>query len=479
MQIFDDFFVKHITVTNKQINRTYVYCLLFFQKNMLSIKKIFLFLVVCLIVWSFAQKNIEASRLPNNWQKTVEIAYKERKERISPDMLLSRLENIHTTIIERQQRSNETEMLIFLQFLEQLIKADILPDQELIETEIADQTDTKKDTEHEKNTTDRTKTGTIPWFTRWFKQANNVFLAWTKHQTIWVFDINASREPIHLTELSMITQKDIGSHIDTLYLVTSNWTIIGQQDTVHWSTVRISWIDTTIHPADPQTIYLVADLSPVWFSFLADEWISFTYTLRTTEAKGVFSQAQITHTTAQTDPLHITPVRIESIEINTDIFGQRVSDRLFSGQQPVMIFTITAAETTNQQRTTPRTAHLDLEQILVTVQDATHAWWVIDTLTIQRLDRQSQPIPVTTVKWTTAIFSWSSNDFLIPSWWSATYMIAATIPEPVHTSWESLTITLPTLQQTAFTRKEQTWTQSYSLIWNHLPQTFISSRLVR
>jgi hypothetical protein len=103
-----------------------------------------------------------ASRLPSNRQYSIETAYNQRKERIDPEILTPRLESIATTIQERKQTTSDIHMLIFLQFLEQLIVADRLPDQERVARETSSQPDPNNDIEREDPTPERIEPATIP-----------------------------------------------------------------------------------------------------------------------------------------------------------------------------------------------------------------------------------------------------------------------------------------------------------------------------
>lgn len=437
---------------------------------------------------AFAQRLV----LPANRQEITSNAYQNWYERIDESEKEAKLTQLQEKIVTTVRRFSDTNVISLLTFIDDLAEDDLKKalDQTWEDSgsdsggdsgnnsgsdsgnndDSDDETDNDSDapSEPDNNTDDDSENQqgeqtTQLWFTPSYQEWPQVLLAWSDKQILWGFEVTARLEPILIETVQIQANKDIWQLVDTRYIATKDGIILWQRSSQRWgSSITIENIDYQI-PQNGESLYLLADLLPIWYNNPVNEWEIFTFDFTVTQATGVFSNESVWQAGFSSDQITITPLAVD-FNKRDSAFWYNTDTRLTQWENTLLIFEVSAEWWENTQIPYPTPPTLILEEINVTINNYTATSNLESAIFLERIDKPSQAIQATTIQGNILQFSAMPESIsAIDAGQTHAYRLYGDITLSSSQQWENIQATLDNLMNWWILRKEETAQTVYNL----------------
>jgi len=384
-------------------------------------------------VWS---ATAQSSPLPDNWETSVERAYRTWLGRIEPVQQLPRITTLKQRLVAANNKTDKQRIKELLRHIELLANESIVD----LSRSTTRTTTTKVSNQPKTTAQQIVNRSPKPYFPNYqniirnYDEGTRVYQGWDKGALVSRYEFIAQREPFWIDEITITSNRSFDSIISKVTLFDENGVIIGS-----WSpsgrTITIRWINYLLAQWATD-FYVLADFHPIGYG-LTGWWVnSFNLDVSITDSRGYFSGDDRTVRSDRGDTVIVTPIKIVEYGFTRSFYGQIVDPYLNeNAENTLWILTFTAGENDNRQATRPTDAEASIDQIILTVNSnlsGAERTQFLQSFTLDRLDRNIWTVINGTVQWDTVIFqpaNASSSFARIEQWQQAWYRIRATLPK--------------------------------------------------
>lgn len=354
----------------------------------MKLKHVFLaylamFIVALSGLW-FVQAQV--SPLPNNRQEITEKAYSNWLSKIDESDKESKLITLKARVdIARektyQQRAKELLLYITLltdDSLDQLWSDEASSPQSLDEesSELSNEWGNGQILDNYQNL--------IAWYEAWVR----VYQWGDKGALISRYQFIAQREAFWVNEILITASRSLDTVVSSITLFDENGVILGSGTPSGWD-VTIQIAEYLLEQGQTD-FYIIADFLPMGYNNAWEGITDFVINVKITEARGYFSDDEITSPTKSWDMIIVTPVKIIDYGFINEGYWYTVEPYISDNSNETFgIITFTAWENDNRQIDNAKEAEISLDSLTVTV--ATNLQWVekqelLESLRFERID---------------------------------------------------------------------------------------------